>query len=222
MTATFGVQRSHKGKLWRRLDAEGRSDVLVYFSGHGVPGQSDQRGYLLPVDADPDAAELNGYPLDLLYANLAKLKARSVTVILEACFSGDSHKGMLIQAASPVFMRAASTTIPDRITVITAASGVQLASWDEDRRHGLFTDRFLKGVAGSADNNRDGRVTLGEISSYLSRTMTPAARRLFGREQVATVLGNANLVLARLASTSQEPAVTPVQPKVQSPICQHH
>ncbi|MBT6387446.1 MAG: caspase family protein, partial [Alphaproteobacteria bacterium] len=62
----FGNERSHEGKLWRYLDPRGRSDVVVFYSGHGVPGLKDKRGYLLPVDADPEAPEINGYPLDTL------------------------------------------------------------------------------------------------------------------------------------------------------------
>ena len=95
---TFGNERSYKGKLWRYLDPQGGSDVVVFYSGHGVPSLRDERGYLLPVDANPDTPEINGFSVDLLYENLAKLETRSVTVFLDACFSGESQKGMLIRA----------------------------------------------------------------------------------------------------------------------------
>ena len=195
--AAFGNERSHKGKLWSYLHPRGGSDVFVYFSGHGVPGQKDKRGYLLPVNADPDLAEINGYAVDLLYRNLAKLKARSVTVLLEACFSGDSPRGMLIRAASPVYLKA-NISAPKNMIVLTAASGMQLASWDEKRGHGLFTDSFLSGIYGAADTNGDGIVTLAEIKEHLFDTMTIAARRTFNREQVATVIGAEDTVLAEL------------------------
>ena len=48
--------------LWSYLDPDGVSDVVVFYSGHGVPGVNDKRGYLLPVDADPKAAEDDGVP----------------------------------------------------------------------------------------------------------------------------------------------------------------
>ncbi len=91
----FGSEKNHKGRLFNWVRA-GISDGLVFYSGHGVPGLKDRRGYLLPVDADPNFAEIGGYSVDQLYANLAKLPARSVTVFLDACFSGDSPKGMLV------------------------------------------------------------------------------------------------------------------------------
>ena len=98
LESVFGKERSHEGTLWRYLKPGGGSDVVVYYSGHGVPGL-DKRSYLLPVDADPDNAEINGYPLEVLYENLPKLtEARSVRVLsvrvfVEACFIGDSHGG---------------------------------------------------------------------------------------------------------------------------------
>ena len=216
LSTAFGRHDNHKGTLWRYIDPDGRSDVTVFFSGHGVPGQNDKRGYLLPVDADPNTAEINGYAVDVLYANLAKLKARSITVLLDACFSGDSHNGMLIRSASPVFIKT-KIEAPKNMTVLTAASGEQLASWDEERRHGLFTDRFLEGVYGKADQNGDGNISLAEMKRHLKRTMTKTARRVLGRVQDATIIGASEIVLARLPngkaqirpSLGGEPAAMP-------------
>ena len=87
----FGNRDSHEGRLWRYLHPRHGSDVVVFYSGHGVPGLKDKRGYLLLSDADPDTPEINGYPIDLLYANLGKpVEAKSVRVFLDACFSGES------------------------------------------------------------------------------------------------------------------------------------
>ena len=99
MEAVFGNERDHRGRLfdWVRQDA---SDVVVFYSGHGVPGLEDRRSYLLPVDGDPNRLEIVGFPLDVMQANLEKLGARSVSVFLDACFSGNSHAGMLIASAS--------------------------------------------------------------------------------------------------------------------------
>ena len=91
MERVFGNRDSLKGsELWRHLHQDGLSDVVVFYSGHGIPGLNDKRGYLLPVNAHPDTAELNGYPIDVLYENLVKLKekkdVRSVHVFLGCLF----------------------------------------------------------------------------------------------------------------------------------------
>ena len=209
MQSAFGNERDHKGKLWSYLEPKGRSDVVVFYSGHGVPGQRDKRGYLLPVNADADTPEINGYPIDVLYANLLKLKTRSITVLIDACFSGDSHRGMLIRAASPVHLKAKLPEIGDNMTVLTAASGSQLASWDEKSGHGLFTEHLLRGLYGGADEDKNGQVTAAEVKAYLDQHMTRSARREYRREQVAMVLGDRERVLAAF-----RPGKAPKRPRL--------
>ena len=198
----FGTSETYKGKLFDWVRAE-LSDVVVFYSGHGVPGLEDKRGYLLPVDGNPNRARITGYPVDLLYANLAEIEAKSVTVYLDACFSGDSPKGMLVRATSGLVVTPRKPEAASGLVILTAASGDQFASWDEDAKHGLFTLHLLKALRGAADKdkfgNGDGKVTLGEAKKYLDDEMTYQARRLFGRTQTVSVQGEASLVLSTYA-----------------------
>ena len=198
MEAVFGNERSHQGRVWRFLNPRHGSDVVVFYSGHGVPGLKDGRGYLLPADADPDSAEINGYPIDLLYTNLGKLEeANSVQVFLDACFSGDSDRGMLVRSASPVFVQAALPEASgDNLTVLAAASSKEVASWDDEAEQGLFTHHLMDALYGAGDADGDGSVTAVEAKAYLDDTMTLAARREFGRLQNASLNGLATAVLA--------------------------
>ena len=59
LLSAFGSKESQKGQLFVYVRSD-TSDVIVFCSGHGVPGRSDKRGYLLSVDADPNRAELTG------------------------------------------------------------------------------------------------------------------------------------------------------------------
>jgi hypothetical protein len=205
--AVFGNERTHEGELFNFI-REGKSDVIVYYSGHGVPGLKDKLPYLLPVDVRPNFAEVNGYPIATLYKNLERLPARSVTIFLDACFSGDSEKGMLISSASGLGLEPELPSTGDRLTVITAAQGNQLASWDPKARHGLFTKHLLDALNGKADNEEygntdgkaDGKVTLSEVQMYLDDEMTYQARRTWNRRQNAYVRGSGNLVLASVFS----------------------
>ncbi|UCG12671.1 MAG: caspase family protein, partial [Deltaproteobacteria bacterium] len=200
MEAVFGNARTHRGKLWRWVRPRD-SDVYVYYSGHGTPGLKDGREYLLPVDGDPDSAEIRGYPAQLLYKNLAKLEARSVTVFLDACFSGETPRGTLVRHASAI--RVVPKEQPKvEFTVVTAARKDQVASWDKEAQHGLFTKHLLDALYGGADGKRygnaDSRITLSEIKVYLDREMTYAARRHYGREQQAMVTGDPAKVIVIL------------------------
>ncbi|MDA1101914.1 MAG: caspase family protein, partial [Proteobacteria bacterium] len=199
LNATFGTTDNHKGQLFDYVRA-GKSDVVVFYSGHGVPGLKDRQGYLLPVNADPNRAELNGYSLDTLLANLAKVPARSMAVYLDACFSGNSAKGTLVRATSGITVQARMPNASKQMVVVTAARNDQFASWDEDAKHGLFTKHLLAALRGKADGagfgNGDGKVTLAELKSYLDEEMTYHARRRWSRDQNASIQGDLSTVLA--------------------------
>jgi hypothetical protein len=200
MEAVLGNARSHTGKLWRWIRPE-ESDLFVFYSGHGVPGMKDRRAYLLPVDGNPDTAELQGYPLELLYGNLAKMEARSTTVFIDACFSGESPGGQLVRNASGVRVKPKTQPVSN-LTIISAAREDQIASWDREAEHGLFTKHLLLALNGAADHERYGKadrnITLGEIQAYLNREMTYAARRQYGRTQQAMVFGDSDKVISTL------------------------
>jgi len=200
MEAVLGNDRTYKAKLWRYVRPR-ESDVFIFYSGHGVTGLKDGCQYLLPVDGDPNAPEIQGYPAELLYRNLDRLEARSVTVFMDACFSGESMNGPLVRSASGIHVTSKNEpTVP--FTVISAASKDQIASWDKEARHGLFTKYLLDALYGAADSRRfgnsDNRITLGEIKDYLDREMTYAARRQYGREQQATIIGDLEKVIVIL------------------------
>jgi hypothetical protein len=191
MISVFGTRDRPKGRLFNWVQS-GLSNVTVYYAGHGAPAGDDGSPYLVPVNANPATIELNGYALETLYANLAKIPARSITVVIEACFSGAAEGGAVISNASPVFMKMKPPVVPPKVTVITAGAPNQLASWEQDKSHGLFTKYFLKGMSGEADaapyGNGDGRVDGNELERYFQRTLTYYARRYYGRDQTARIV----------------------------------
>ncbi len=194
--AHFGTGNNVKGRLYDMVRPQ-QSDVFVFYSGHGVPGEN-RSGYLLPTDADPGKPELTGYSIDLLVQNLGKIRARSVIVALDTCFSGLSDGGVLIRDASPVFIAADKPKSIPRGTLLTAANGRQIASWDRDVKLGLFTRYLLTGLLGEADNkhgNQDGQVSTAELGSYLASEVTYRARRQFGRDQNPQVIGDQDRIL---------------------------
>ncbi len=199
MIRVFGSVDNPRGQLsdWVR---SGRSNVYVFYSGHGAPGGKDGTAYLVPSDADAARIELNGFRVDTLYKNLSTLDARSVTVVLEACFSGSSQAGSLMSKASPVFVQPQEAKVPGNLTVITAGSADQIASWEEDESHGLFTKYYLMGMSGAADaapyGNGNGSVSHAELGRYLDDTVTYLARRYYGRDQ------NAQIVIAAATAGS--------------------
>lgn len=191
LVSLFGSETRPEGQI-ANMVKPGRSRIFVYYSGHGAPGASDRQSYLVPVDANPATLELNGYALTTLYRNLAKAPARSVTVVLESCFSGASQEGAVLPNASPVFIEPVAQAVPPGMTVVTASGAREVASWEPDKSFSIFTKHYLLGVAGEADKapwgNGDGRVEAKELAAYLSETVAYAARRYYGRTQTVEFL----------------------------------
>ena len=153
-------------------------------NAYGDKGDS----FLVPSDADSQTIELSGFPLETLYSNLGKIPAKSITVILEACFSGASQAGSLFKKSSPIVIVPKKTMIPKNVKVISAGAVDQMASWEEDNSHGLFTKYFLKAMSGEGDKNNDGQVSDKELELYLEDTMTYYARRYYGRDQNVQIM----------------------------------
>jgi len=187
--AALGTASDHRGRLFNYLQSGQADEVFVYYSGHGAPDPQTKKAYLVPTDADPAYVRLNGYALDTFYKNLNSLPTSKITVVLDACFSGASESGMLIQQASPVFVNVKNPALMGQNSVVfTSSRANQISSWYADKRHGLFTYYFLKALKGEADQDGNRKVTVAEIDAYLQDFVPRMARRLHAREQMPELL----------------------------------
>ena len=189
MLRLFGSSSVPEGQLHDWVKPQ-KSRVYVYYAGHGAPsGPTDS--FLVPVDADGSRLALNGFALSTLYDNLGRLPAKQVWLVMESCFSGVSQNGAIVANASPIFARSTNLPPPTNLSVFSAARVDQIASWELDKSHGLFTKYFLLGMSGKADDeptgNQDGTVTNNELNVYLRDNLSYWARRYYGRDQVAQI-----------------------------------
>ncbi len=167
----------------------GKSDVYIYYQGHGVPDPESKEAYFVPYDCDPSYAKSTGYSLREFYDRLAQLPARSVTVILDACFSGASAGGALVKNISPLYMKVKTPVVAmNNGVVFTSATGEQVSCWYAEKKESLFTYYFLKGLTGDADLNHDGTITNGEMQEYLEQNVPVEARYLTNREQTPQMM----------------------------------
>lgn len=140
---------------------EGKGKAIVYYAGHGIPNESDNSSYLLPVDGignDPSSA----YSLKDFYDKLSKMQAQSVTVFLDACFSGTKRENGMLVAARGVAIKVKPSAPKGKMVVFSAAQGDETAYPYQDMQHGLFTYFLLKKL-----QETKGNVTLGELGDYL-------------------------------------------------------
>ena len=185
----FGNESTYKGKLYNYIKP-GKSDIFIYYSGHGGPDPESKQGFFIPTDCDPSLVALNGYSLDLFYKNISQLEYKTLTVLIDACFSGVSEGGALLKNISPIFIDSKNSIINDENAVVfNSAASDQVSSWYPEKSHSLFTYFFLKAIQGSANINKDKELNLLEIKNYLSEEVPYWARRLHSREQNPEIWG---------------------------------
>jgi hypothetical protein len=175
------------GWISRRLKKE-QTDVIVYYSGHGAPDSKSEKGFLIPYDIDPNYAN-TGVSLDKIYSSLSKLKAKSVTLFIDACFSGESRsQEMLIAGIRPISVKIKNPILTsENMAVFSASTGEQYSSAYPEKQHGLFTYFLLKGLKGCAKGS-DKEITLYELQNYIYNNVSQTAGYL-DREQNPTFIG---------------------------------
>ena len=194
----FGTEGAPRGRLYKYVKPN-VSRVFVYYGGHGAPDLETGDAFFVPVDGNPEYIRASGYRLQTFYDNLSKIPAKKITVVLDACFSGNTDKGMLFKGISPALVKVKKEYRgPAGAVLMTSASTDQVSAWYPEKRHSLFTYYFLKGLQGEADASGDGKITVGELSDYLKEHVPYMARRLKGVEQQPVIMGNASDVLAVL------------------------
>lgn len=171
-----------EGWLARRTDAS--TDVVVFIAAHGTVDGKTRMAYLLPSDADPAYPAQTGMPIDSLLDRLGALPARSITVLLDACFSGTTRDGTaLVPWARDVGVSIEHPALKyPHLVLLTASGSGEVAMGWSDQRHGLFTYWLLTGLRGGADADRDGVVDAGELGAFVARHVAETAQQL-GREQ---------------------------------------
>ena len=178
--AQFDKVFSKDGWLDKRINQA--TDIFIYFAGHGAPDIKENKAYLIPYDGDPNYASQTGFSIDVMYDELGKLNAKSVTVFLDACFSGANRESeMLLADARPIYVEVEGPSAYG-INVFSASSGTQISSAYPQKKHGLFTYFLLKGMQGEADVNNDKKITVGELGNYVNEKVSRQAGFL-DREQ---------------------------------------
>ena len=180
---------------WLPSKVRSTTDVYVFYSGHGLPTADGQSLYLIPPRAAKDLIDDTAIPFSKINAAILLAKPKSVTMILDACYSGQARSGeTLVASARPVTLKTESRLFPESFTVITASQNDQISSSNPDLQHGIFSYYLMKGMEGDADANKDGKITLGEMQTYLVENVGRQAG-MMNRKQEPQLLGDANRVL---------------------------
>ena len=179
-------------KGWLRRSAKpNKSDIYIYFAGHGLASDDGTKMYLLPYDGRPRLLENTAVLRDKLFADLSDINPRSVTVFLDTCYSGTTRGTDMLVASRPIMIKAKEQSIPSNFTVFSAAAGDQTSKPLEEAKHGMFSYFLMKGMEGDADTNADNKITAQELHAYVKENVTQQS----SGSQTPELQGNKDRVL---------------------------
>lgn len=141
------------------LVAGGKSDVFIFFSGHGLASDDGRDLFLLPYDGDRSLLDRSAIRRKELVDAIVGAGAASATLFLDTCYSGGTRSGeTLVASARPVLLAAKEEAVPANVTILTAAANDQLSSTLPATGHGLFSYYLMRGLEGEASGG--GRAAL--------------------------------------------------------------
>ena len=155
------------------LKADENDVVVLYFSGHGLPGS------FLPVDFDGFNNKVKHEDIQQIFR---ETKAKHKICLADAC-----HSGTLMARRSPLdntlkkYYEAFEKS-PGGTALLLSSKGDEFSLEDHGLRQGIFSHFLIRGLKGEADKNSNDIVTVQElfdfvytkVRTYTANAQTPA------------------------------------------------
>jgi hypothetical protein len=195
-------------------DRKPEDSLLVALSGHGITRkikvrdaegreQSKSVAYFCPIDADIEDADTL-VSLDAFYQALEASEARVKVMFVDAC-RNDPTEGKT--GAIPFHI----APPPPSVAALFACSNGEVA-WDAGDLgggHGVFFHYVIEGLKGAADSesgNRDGKITLAELTAYTQDKVPDYVSFRRGKRQMPLLLGTTGrITLLDLSGGNRNP-----------------
>ncbi len=173
-----------------------RTELIIFFAGHGLASSDGKELYLLPQNSDPDLLERTALSRSELFNTILEFKPKRVTMFFDTCYSGTSRdEESLLASARPLrLVTNIENNIPENFTIFSASKLDQISSGLKQASHGIFSYYLMKGLEGFADLNKDKKITNGELLAYMDQNVSQKASEL-GRKQNPSLSGDPNKVL---------------------------
>ena len=157
---------------WLEKEVTARDVAVVFLAGHGVT-DLQQRFWYLPVNADPGNLRSTSIPTSDFEDVLRALPGK-VLMFIDACHAGRGiERTRLVtrggNAGADITMLVNELTSTENGVVMFASStGRELSMEHPDWQNGAFTKAVVEGLAGKADYNKDGAISIKELDLYIS------------------------------------------------------
>lgn len=146
--------------------AEESNTILFNFSGHGM--EEDGASYLLPADAKIGILRETAISLQWIKEKLSQSHAKAKIIILDSCHAGARLDKSTMGSMTQKFSEEISKFGEGFATLSSCKLNEVSYEWNE-KEHGVFSYHLIEGLKGKADSNSDGRITIPEVSDYVTR-----------------------------------------------------
>lgn len=164
--------------------------LMVYYAGHGVmSGEAlkEREFFLVPHDITQlygrdEILTEKGISASELKKFSQSINAQKQVFIIDACQSSGAIETLALRGAAEekaIAQLARSTGT----FWITSTGTSQFAAEFEKLGHGVFTHTLLEGIKGSGDTNKDKKLTIRELSTYIENIVPELAEKLSGEAQ---------------------------------------
>ncbi|HHS95015.1 MAG TPA: peptidase C14 caspase catalytic subunit p20 [Phaeodactylibacter sp.] len=159
------------------LKADDNDVVLLYYSGHGLPG------YFLPVDFDGFNNKIDHEDVKAIFK---ESKAKHKLCLADACHSGTltAMKVAPSELAIQKFYRAFENS-GGGTALLLSSKGDEFSLEDGGLRQGVFSHFLIRGLKGEADTNNNKVVTIQELFDFVYAKVTSYT----GNAQTPTITG---------------------------------
>lgn len=177
----------------------GKTEILVFYSGHGLASPDGETLYFLPYDTDVDILSRSSISRADFLKDLIKLNPSKVTMFLDTCYSGISRdEKTLMASARPIRLKPTQEYItPNKFNIFSASDLNQISSGLDSVGHGIFSYYLMKGLEGNANQDGDNKITNEELYEYLNENVPKVASSM-GRKQIPTFTGDIGKALVFL------------------------
>ena len=189
LNGTYGEMSQAIARLEKIMEIDGAGkEIIVYYSGHGMPDETNKDPYLIPVDI----SGLNvsqGIPLKEMMARLSQKPHDKITFVIDACFSGAGRNAPLAQVKG-VRVTPRNPELGDKMVLLSSSSGNESSLADDQKQHGLFTYYFLKKLQES-----NGTISIDRLFSEVGKNVSLEAVKKFNKSQTPGLLLGKSLMV---------------------------
>jgi len=138
--------------------------LLFYFSGHGTAERGES--YLLTRDTRLSALKYTALAISEVRQLMLDSPARAKVIVVDACHSG-AMIGKAEPTMTPEFIQRVFQEATGMAVLASCTAGQQSWEWPSQKRS-VFTYYLLEALAGRADWDGKGFVTVSDVSRYVT------------------------------------------------------